>query len=132
MLRTLFKAKIHRATVTEADLNYIGSITIDKDLMDAVGIVTSEKVQVINITTGARIETYAIPGEPGSGEICLNGGAARLFHPGDRVIIISYVLVAEEELADFKSTVLVVDEDNRPERFITYRPESPSPLPTMD
>lgn len=122
MLRTLFRAKIHRATVTEADLNYIGSITIDQALMDAVGIVTCEKVQIINITTGARLETYAIPGEPGSGRICMNGGAARLVHPGDKIIIIAYALVTEDELADFEARVLIVDQHNRPEREVIYRP----------
>ena len=88
MFLTMFKSKIHRATVTEANLNYVGSITIDEDLLDAAGILPGEKVQIVNNNNGERLETYTIPGERGSGVICLNGAAARMVHPGDTVIII--------------------------------------------
>ncbi|MDQ0337623.1 aspartate 1-decarboxylase [Caldalkalibacillus uzonensis] len=107
------KAKLHRATVTEANLNYVGSITIDEALLEAVDILPHEKVQVVNNNNGARLETYVIPGPRGSGTICLNGAAARLVQPGDTVIIISYALVAEEKLADFKPKVAIMDKDNR-------------------
>jgi aspartate 1-decarboxylase len=113
MMRTMFKSKIHRATVTEANLNYVGSITIDSDLLKAADILEYEQVQVVNVTTGARFETYTIAGPAGSGVICLNGGAARLAHPGDIVIIISYAQVSEEELANFKPKVVLVDAQNR-------------------
>ncbi|MDU1347240.1 MAG: aspartate 1-decarboxylase, partial [Eikenella corrodens] len=92
MFRTLLGGKIHRATVTRADLNYVGSITVDLDLLDAAGICVNEKVQIVNNNNGERLETYTIAGERGSGEICLNGAAARLVQPGDVVIIMSYVL----------------------------------------
>src|SRR5919109_939993 len=98
MLRTMCKGKIHRATVTQADLNYVGSITIDQDLLDAANIYPYEKVQVVNINNGSRLETYTIAGERGSGVICLNGAAARLNSEGDLVIIISYALYDEEEI----------------------------------
>ncbi len=97
MFRTLMNAKIHRARVTEANLDYVGSITIDEDILDAVGIVANEKVQVVNNNNGARFETYVIPGERGSGVFCLNGAAARLVQKGDVIIVISYVLVPEEK-----------------------------------
>lgn len=113
MLRTLFKSKIHRATVTEANLNYAGSITIDRTLMEAADILPHERVQVVSVTTGARLETYAIPGEPGSGVICLNGAAARLVQPGDIVILITYAQLAPEELATFRPRVVLVDGQNR-------------------
>ncbi|MGO2026336.1 MAG: aspartate 1-decarboxylase, partial [Brevibacterium aurantiacum] len=92
MLRTVLGGKIHRATVTQADLHYVGSITIDEDLTRAAGLVEGEKVQVVDITNGSRIETYVIVGEPGSGRICINGAAAHLVNPGDKVIIMSYLL----------------------------------------
>ena len=95
MFRTMLGGKIHRATVTEADLNYVGSITIDQDLLDAAGICVNEKVQIVNNNNGARLETYTIPGERGSGVICLNGAAARLVQKGDIVIIMSYVLMGQ-------------------------------------
>ncbi len=114
MLREMFKSKIHRATVTDADLNYEGSITIDKDLMDAAGIMTYEKVDIYNITNGARFSTYTIAGERGSGEICLNGAAARHVQKGDLVIIASYGLFSEEELENYQPVVIQVDEFNRP------------------
>lgn len=113
MLRTFFRAKIHRATVTEANLNYVGSITIDADLLKASDILANEQVQVVNVTTGARFETYVIPGEPGSGVICLNGAAARLAHPGDIVIIMTYAQLNEQEIADFRPRVVLVDAQNR-------------------
>lgn len=114
MLRTMMGGKIHRATVTEANLNYIGSITIDKDLLDEAGILEGEKVQIVNNNNGARLETYTIAGEKGSGVVCLNGAAARLVQPGDLVIIMSYVMVSDEEIANgFNPRVVFVDERNR-------------------
>lgn len=113
MFRTMMKAKIHRATVTEANLNYIGSITIDEDLMDLVDIWANEKVQIVDNNNGARFETYVIPGPRGSGVICLNGAAARLVHPGDKVIIISYGLMTDEEARAFKPRIAIMDDQNR-------------------
>lgn len=112
MLRTILKSKLHRATVTEACLNYVGSITIDEDLMEAADIYTNEKVQVVNNNNGARLETYVIPGARGSGVICLNGAAARLVQPGDKVIIITYVAVDNEEAKQFTPTVVFVNDKN--------------------
>ncbi|MCM3783978.1 aspartate 1-decarboxylase [Neobacillus mesonae] len=114
MFRTLMKSKIHRATVTEANLNYVGSITIDRDLMDAADILENEKVQIVNNNNGARLETYVIPGPRGTGTICLNGAAARLVQPGDTVIIISYAMLSNEEAASHKPTVVFVDNTNKP------------------
>lgn len=113
MFRTMFKSKIHRATVTEANLNYVGSITIDSKLMEAADIFPHEKVQIVNNYNGARFETYVIEGAPDSGVICLNGAAARLVQPGDTVIIISYALVDNKEARDFKPTAIFVDEKNK-------------------
>ncbi|HEX2093547.1 MAG TPA: aspartate 1-decarboxylase [Longimicrobiaceae bacterium] len=113
MLRTMCKSKIHRATVTGADLNYVGSITIDPVLMEAADLMEYEQVQVVDIDNGARFETYVIPGVPGQGEICLNGAAARLVQPGDRVIVISYAQYDEAELAGYRPTFVFVDEENR-------------------
>jgi len=107
------KSKIHRATVTDADLNYVGSITIDEELMEKADILPYEKVQVVNNNNGARLETYAIKGERGRGDVCLNGAAARLVQPGDLVIIISYAMVAESDLDSFSPVVLFVDDKNR-------------------
>ncbi len=112
MLRTMCKGKIHRATVTQANLNYIGSITIDQDLLDAAGIYPYEKVQVVNVNSGSRLETYTIAGARGSGVICLNGAAARLNAEGDIVIIMSYGLFNEEEVRALVPHVLFVDENN--------------------
>ena len=112
MLRTMCKGKIHRATVTQADLNYVGSITIDQDLLDASDIYPYEQVQVVNINNGARLETYTIPGARGSGVICLNGAAARLNAVGDLVIIISYAQCNEEEIRSLQPHVVFVDENN--------------------
>ena len=113
MQRVMCKSKIHRATVTGADLNYEGSITIDALLMEAADIVEYERVQVVNINNGARFETYAIRGEPGSGAIVLNGAAARLAHPGDKVIIISYASYEASELEGFEPRLVFVDAENR-------------------
>ena len=113
MLRTLCKSKIHRATVTGADLHYVGSITVDPVLMEAADLHTYEQVQVVNVNNGARFETYVIPGNCGQGEICLNGAAARLAVPGDLVIIISYAQYDAAELAKYQLRFVFVDERNR-------------------
>ena len=113
MMLNLFKSKIHRATVTEANLNYVGSITIDEALMEVAGIIENERVQVVNISNGARLETYVIKGERNSGVICLNGAAARLVQPGDKVIIMAYCWVGKEEAEKLKPKVVFVDEDNK-------------------
>lgn len=113
MQRTMMKSKIHRATVTDANLNYVGSITIDRDLMDAADLMEYEQVAVVNINNGARFETYVIEGERGSRDMCLNGAAARLAHPGDKIIVISYGSYDEAELATFEPTIVHVDDDNR-------------------
>jgi len=113
MFRTVFKSKLHRATVTEANLNYVGSITIDEDLMDAADIFVNEKVQVVNNNNGERLETYVIPGVRGSGVICLNGAAARLVQPGDSVIIITYVLLDDKEAKAYKPTIVFLNSDNK-------------------
>lgn len=105
----VLKSKIHRVTVTEARLDYIGSITIDRDLMDAAGILEGERVYIVNNNNGARLDTYVIPGEPGSGTICLNGAAARLVQPGDVVIIMSYASMPIEEARTFRPTVIFPD-----------------------
>jgi aspartate 1-decarboxylase len=114
MLRTMMKSKLHRATVTEANLNYVGSITIDEDLMDAADIWENEKVQIVNNNNGARFETYVITGARGSGVICLNGAAARLVQPGDQVIIISYASMTNEEAKAYKPLITILDEHNKP------------------
>ncbi|MCX9191480.1 aspartate 1-decarboxylase [Carbonactinospora thermoautotrophica] len=108
MLRTMLKSKIHRATVTQADLHYVGSVTIDEDLMDAADLLPGEQVQIVDIDNGARLETYVIPGERGSGVIGVNGAAARLVHPGDLVIIISYMTVTDAEARTLKPRVVFV------------------------
>ncbi len=110
-------AKIHRATVTEADLNYIGSITIDEDLLKASGILPYQMVQITNLSNGALWHTYVIAGTAGHGDICLNGPPARLFTPGDKVIIIAEADLDAKELAEFQPVVLFVDEDNRVTRI---------------
>ena len=113
MLRTLYKSKIHRATLTDADLHYEGSITVDSDLLEAADILCYEKVQVVNINTGGRLDTYAIEGEHGSGEICLNGAAARLGQPGDKIIIISYAEMEDIEAREWEPKTILVDENNK-------------------
>lgn len=122
MFRTLMNAKIHRARVTEANLNYIGSITIDADILDAVGMVANEKVQIVNNNNGARFETYIIPGERGSGVFCLNGAAARLVQKGDVIIVISYALVPEEKIAEHRPKIAIMDENNRIQQLIVDEP----------
>ncbi len=116
----MLKAKIHRATVTQAELNYVGSITIDSDLLQASGIREYAKVDIVNIDNGERFSTYTIAGEAGSGVICLNGAAARCACTGDKVIIMSYCTVPEQEASDHKPTVLFVDERNRLVRLAHY------------
>lgn len=113
MLRTVMGGKIHRATVTHADLHYVGSITVDAELLEAAGILEGEKVQVVDITNGARLETYAIAGRPGSGVIGINGAAAHLVHTGDLVIIISYQMGTDAEIAEHRPRVVHVDGANR-------------------
>ncbi|SFI55025.1 L-aspartate 1-decarboxylase [Paenibacillus sp. UNC496MF] len=114
MFRTMMKSKLHRATVTEANLNYVGSITIDEELMELADIWPNEKVQIVNNHNGARLETYVITGPRGSGVICLNGAAARLVQPGDNVIIISYGVMTEEEARAYKPKVVILDAANKP------------------
>ena len=114
VFRTMMKSKIHRATVTQADLDYIGSITIDSDLMKAADLVAYEKVHVVDIDNGARLETYAIEGPAGSGAVEINGAAARLVHAGDRIIIMSYAQVSDEEARSMRPTVVLVDDRNAP------------------
>jgi aspartate 1-decarboxylase len=109
----MMKSKLHRATVTEANLEYVGSITIDEDLMDAADIYSNEKVQIVNNNNGARFETYVIAGPRGSGVICLNGAAARLVHPGDKVIIISYGMIDNKEARNHEPRVIILDDQNR-------------------
>lgn len=113
MLIHRFKSKIHRARVTEANLNYVGSITIDEDLMDAAQLMEGERVQIVNNNNGERLETYVIKGERGSGEICLNGAAARKVEVGDVVIIISYAWMQPDEARSYKPAVVFPDEENR-------------------
>jgi len=113
MFRVMMKSKIHRATVTEANLNYVGSITIDEELMELADIWANEKVQVVDNNNGARLETYVIPGPRGSGVICLNGAAARLVQPGDTVIIIAYAIMSEEEAKTHKPRILIMGKDNK-------------------
>ncbi|HET7522335.1 MAG TPA: aspartate 1-decarboxylase [Bacillales bacterium] len=123
MLRTMMQAKLHRARVTGADLNYVGSITIDANLLDAVGIVPGEKVQVVNNNNGARLETYTIAGRRGSGTICLNGAAARLVQKGDIVIIISYAQMDEEEIRRHQPKIAVLNDHNEIEQMVASEHE---------
>lgn len=113
MFRTMLKSKIHRATVTQADLDYIGSVTIDEDLMQAADLLPGEQVAIVDVTNGARLETYVIPGERGSGVIGINGAAAHLVHPGDLVILISYGVMDEIESIAYRPKIVFVDADNR-------------------
>ncbi|MDR6736484.1 MULTISPECIES: aspartate 1-decarboxylase [unclassified Sphingobacterium] len=112
MVIEVMKSKIHRVKVTQAELNYVGSITIDEDLMDAANIIANEKVQIVNNNNGARLETYVIPGQRGSGTICLNGAAARLVQVGDIVIIISYATMDFEEAKQFQPSLVFPDDNN--------------------
>ncbi|WP_405101855.1 aspartate 1-decarboxylase [Oceanobacillus sp. FSL H7-0719] len=122
MFRTMMKSKIHRARVTEANLNYVGSITIDENILDQVNILAHEKVQIVNNNNGARLETYVIPGERGSGVICLNGAAARLVQPEDIVIIVSYALIPESDIGSHQPIIAIMNEDNEIEQLITEEP----------
>ena len=112
-IRWLLRAKIHRATVTQSDLDYVGSVSIDEDLLDAAGIVEWEKVAVLNVTNGSRFETYAIKAPRGSGEICINGAAAHLVNPGDLVILLSFQGIEEGEIDSHESRIVHVDENNK-------------------
>ncbi len=116
----MLKCKIHNATVTEANLNYVGSITIDSDLLEKCGLLEYEKVQVVNNNNGARIETYTFRGEPGSGIICLNGAAARHFEIGDTVIIMAYAQLSQEEAKQHRPTVILVDGENNITKIGNY------------
>ena len=120
MTITTMKSKLHRATVVQAALKYIGSITVDEDLMDKAGIMEYEKVQIVDIDNGQRFETYTIAGERGSGMICLNGAAARCVSVGDKIILMSYADMTPEEAKTHHPTVVFVDEQNRPARVTTY------------
>ena len=120
MVLNMLKGKIHRATVTQAEVDYIGSITIDQELMDAAGIMEYEKVQVADVESGTRLETYVIAGEAGSGVICLNGAAAHLVTPGDKVIIMCYAQMTPEEARESKPYVVFVDGDNKISRVTRY------------
>ncbi len=113
MYREMCKSKIHRATITEANLNYEGSLTVDRDLMDAADLLEFEKVQVVNINNGSRLETYIIEGERGSGIMCLNGAAARLGEQGDKVIVISYASMPDQEARALVPRIVIVDDNNR-------------------
>lgn len=118
-IETLY-GKIHRATITQADLNYVGSITVDDELMRASGIVEYQKVQIVDVDNGSRFETYVIAGEAGSGIICLNGAAARCVAVGDKIIIMAYCTVTVDEQPDYKPKVVFVDEENRIQRVTNY------------
>lgn len=120
MILTMLKGKIHKATVTQAELNYMGSITIDKTLMEASRIIENEKVQIVDINNGERFETYVIPGKRDSGVICVNGAAARLVQPGDKVIIIAYAQMEEEEAKKYKPAVVFVNDDNTIKEITNY------------
>lgn len=113
MFRTMLKSKIHRATVTQADLHYVGSVTVDQDLLDAADLLPGEQVAIVDVTNGARLETYVIPGERGSGVIGINGAAAHLVHPNDLVILISYGQMDDAQARTYRPRVVHVDADNR-------------------
>ncbi|GGV64597.1 aspartate 1-decarboxylase [Streptomyces longisporoflavus] len=127
MLRTMFKSKIHRATVTQADLHYVGSVTIDADLLDAADLLPGELVHIVDITNGARLETYTIEGERGSGVIGINGAAAHLVHPGDKVIIISYAQVDDAEARALRPKVVHVEGENN--RIVALGADAAAPVP---
>ncbi len=120
MTITMLKGKIHRATVVQAEIDYVGSITVDPVLMEAAGIFEYEKVAVVDVTNGARLETYTIEGERGSGMICLNGAAAKLIHKGDKVILMAYAEMSPEEAKTHKPKVVFVDENNRITKTSNY------------
>ncbi|HEY8434391.1 MAG TPA: aspartate 1-decarboxylase [Sphingomicrobium sp.] len=129
MMRTMMKSKIHRATVTQADLHYVGSVTIDSALMAAADLLEGEQVAIVDVTNGARIETYAIPGDHGSGVIGINGAAAHLVKPGDLVIIISYGLVDDAEARLLKPRIVHVDDQNR---IVKLGADAAEPAPGSD
>lgn len=120
MLLSMLKGKIHRATVTQAELDYVGSITIDEELMESAGILEYEKVHIVDINNGNRFETYAIAGEKGSGIVCLNGAAARCVQVKDKIIIMAYCNIDENEVKKHKPNVVLVDENNKVEKIATY------------
>lgn len=120
MYINMLKAKIHRATVMQAELNYVGSVTVDQDLLDEAGIYPYEKVQIVDVNNGNRFETYTIAGPRGSGLICLNGAAARQVQLGDKIIIMCYALVEEEKVSDFVPKVLFVDDENKVQKISRY------------
>ena len=129
MMRIMMKSKIHRATVTQADLDYVGSVTLDSALMEAADLLEGEQVAIVDITNGARIETYVIPGERGSGVIGINGAAAHLVHPGDLVIIMSYAVLDDAEARALKPRVVHVDQDNR---IVKLGKDPSEPVPGAD
>ena len=120
MTITMLKAKIHRATVTQAELDYVGSITVDMDLLEQAGILEYEKVQIVDVNNGSRFETYTIGGERGSGVMCLNGAAARMVQTGDKIILMAYAQVTPEEASELRPTVLFVDEKNKVTKVTNY------------
>lgn len=123
MFREVLKSKLHRLKVTAADINYQGSITIDEKLLYAAKIAPFEKVQVVDVTNGARLETYVIKGKPGSGEVVINGAAARLVHPGDLIIVLSYTFLHQEELEKHQPLVVFVNEKNEIAEVKKYNPD---------
>ncbi len=125
MLREMLGGKIHSATLTETRLDYEGSCAIDRDLLDAAGITVYERVHIYNVNSGVRLDTYAIPAKRGSGKVGLNGAAARLGQPGDKVIIVNYVQVADEELSKHRCKVVLVDEKNKITKLIEHKSELP-------
>ncbi|MGI5325577.1 aspartate 1-decarboxylase [Actinomadura nitritigenes] len=129
MFRTMFKSKIHRATVTQADLHYVGSLTLDQDLMDAADLLPGEQVHIVDIDNGARLETYLIAGERGSGVIGINGAAARLVQPGDLVIIIAYAQMTDAEAREFEPRVVHVDRSNT---IVSLGSDPAEPVPGGD
>ena len=120
MTITMLKAKTHRATVTHAELDYVGSITVDMDLLEQAGILEYEKVQIVDVNNGSRFETYTIAGERGSGVMCLNGAAARMVQTGDKIILMAYAQVTPEEASELRPTVLFVDEKNKVTKVTNY------------
>ncbi|WP_129669731.1 aspartate 1-decarboxylase [Phytoactinopolyspora endophytica] len=129
MFRTMMKSKIHRATVTQADLHYVGSVTVDEELLDAADLLPGEQVDIVDITNGARLTTYTIPGERGSGVLGINGAAARLVQPGDLVILISYGMFDEAEIRALEPRIVHVDEFNR---TVATGRDAAEPVPGAD
>jgi aspartate 1-decarboxylase len=128
VFRTLMRAKVHGATLTQANLHYSGSLTLDSGIMDQLGMLPSEQVQVLNLNNGSRLITYLIAGEKGSGVVALNGAAARLGQPGDKVLIVTYAVMSEEEARQFRPKVALVDERNRVVEILEDTPLPASPL----